>query len=256
MLLRRALDAETLKLKRTLALKMVAIAPLAVLALTAFIATQAPWSTLRAGAAGYAWSRLTRVNLQFWGLLMMPLFITLQSTLVAGLDHADNQWKALFARPVPRWTIYVSKLCVVTTMTAVSSAVLAAGILLGGNALRAVLPREIIFGPAPFRDVFAKTAQMTALAFLSLTIQHWVSLRWRTFSAGVGFGIVAMVTSFGMMLAAGQYGGWPQYFPGALPMLVLARDPGDLGAAIWIGIMGGIAVSVTGCAEFCRRDVN
>src|SRR6266404_8502952 len=132
MMLRRALQAETLKMKRTIALKMVVLAPLAVVLLTVFMASQAPFSTLRRRAATDDWRALARVNFQFWGLLMMPLYITLQTALIAGLDHSENQWKALFARPVPRWTVYVAKLLVVLAMTAASGAVLLFGVLVAG----------------------------------------------------------------------------------------------------------------------------
>ena len=40
------------------------------------------------------------------------------AALISGLDHAENQWKNLFARPVPRWTFYFAKLMIVMAMTA------------------------------------------------------------------------------------------------------------------------------------------
>jgi len=130
MTLTRALRAEALKMKRTIALKMVVLAPVAVVLLTLFMASQAPSGTLRRGGIVVnPWLALSRVNLQFWGLLMLPLYVALQTALIAGLDHADSQWKALFARPVPRWTIYVAKLIVVTLMAASSAAILVAGVL-------------------------------------------------------------------------------------------------------------------------------
>lgn len=117
-----ALSAEALKMKRTIAVKMVVLAPLAVVLLTLFMASQAPFSTLhKSRSAVDPWHALARVNLQFWGLLMLPMYVTLQTALLAGLDHADNQWKALFARPVPRWTIYMAKLLVAMAMTAASA---------------------------------------------------------------------------------------------------------------------------------------
>src|SRR4051812_8426624 len=114
MTLSRAIYAETLKMKRTLALKIVVLAPVGVVVLTLFVASQAPYSTLRVGSRAIdPWRALSRLNFQFWGLLMLPMYIALQTALMAGLDHADNQWKALFARPVPRWNTYVAKLLVV-----------------------------------------------------------------------------------------------------------------------------------------------
>src|SRR5689334_4079442 len=131
----RALFAEVLKLKRTMALKMVFLAPLAVVSLTVFMAAAAPFSTLHRASTSDGWRPFARVNLQFWGLLMMPLYITLQTALIAGLDHSENQWKAILARPVPRWTVYVAKLLIVMVLTVASSAVLLCGVLLAGGVL-------------------------------------------------------------------------------------------------------------------------
>jgi lantibiotic transport system permease protein len=255
MMLKRALYAETLKIKRTMALKAVVLAPVAVLLLTLFMASQAPFSTLRRGASSDDWRALARVNFQFWGLLMMPMYITLETALLAGLDHSENQWKALFARPVPRWTVYVSKLLIAAAMMAASGAVLVGGLMGAGLILRHLTSEVRFDATIPFAPILQQAAQMTGLAFLSLTIQHWVSLRWRSFSVAVGFGIVMMVTSFAMLLAAGQYGTWPQYFPWALPMLVLAKQPHHVGAALLMGIAVGLAFTVAGCWDFCTREV-
>lgn len=256
MVLKRVLRAEALKMKRTIALKMVVLAPLAVVLLTIFMASQAPFSTLRRNAATDDWTALARLNFQFWGLLMMPLFITLQTALIAGLDHADNQWKALLARPVPRWTFYAAKLVIVLAMTAASAALLAVGVVAAGAILH-VLTAEVRFGGAvPFSWILLQAAQMTGLAFLYLSIQTWVALRWRSFSVATGVGIVATVTSFAMLLAAGQFGTWPQYYPWALPMLVLARHPENIAAVLSISAALGVLAAAAGCADFCRREVS
>src|SRR5260370_40622952 len=223
MTLLRVLHAEALKMKRTIALKMVLIAPVAVGLLILFVASQAPFSMLRRNGAGGEWMELVRLNLLVWALLMLPLFITLETALVAGLDHAENQWKNLLPRPVPRWTLYVAKLLVVMAMTAASTAMLLCGVLLTGAVLPKLQP-EVHFGfPVPLAAIVRQGAEVAGLAFLALTIQHWVSLRWRAFSVATGVGILAMVTSYLMVVSSRQTGAWPQYFPWSLPMLVLAR---------------------------------
>lgn len=252
----RVLSTEGLKLRRTIALRMVFIAPIAVALLTLFMASQAPFSTLRRGAAAPdVWRALIRVNLQFWALLMLPLFVTLQAALIAGVDHSGNQWKALFARPIPRWSIYLSKLWILVAMTAASAVILAIAIVLEGRMLHAY-DGALGFGAAPpIAALSRQVAQITALAFLLLSVQLWVSLRWRSFSVATGFGVLAIVTSFAMLLAAGQYGAWPQYFPWSLPMLVLARQPQNIEFAIGVGLVAGTVVTAGGCVDFCRRDV-
>jgi hypothetical protein len=253
------LHAESLKMKRTIALAMVVIIPFAIGVLILFEAAQAPFSVLRMRSpGGNQWMVLTNLNLLIWAALMLPLFITLETALMAGLDHAENQWKNLFARPVPRWTFYVAKLLVVVTMTAASTALLLCGVLAAG-AILPLLPLSIKvqFGfPVPLAEMLRRGAQIAGLAFLMLTIQHWVSLRWRAFSVAIGVGIMATVASILMRAASVQSGGWEQYFPWSLPMLVVATPPAqNIGAALWIGGAAGLAVAAAGCWDFCRREV-
>jgi hypothetical protein len=255
-LLLRALDAEMLKLKRTIALKMVLLAPAVIFLLVLFIASQAPFSMVNRYGVRNAWPRLLQLNLRLWALLMMPLFIALESAVVAGLDHAQNQWKSLMARPVPRWTFYTAKLIVLAAMTAASSLVLLGGILLDG----AVLPRlqpELVFGfPPPWSALLHDWANVTGLVFLALTLQHWVSVRWRSFSVAIGTGIVATVVGFFAALATAQIGGgWPRYFPWSLPMLALANNHPDLNLLLGAGFALGILVSIAGCLDFCQLEV-
>jgi hypothetical protein len=257
MILLRVLHAEALKMKRTIALKMVLIAPLAVGLLILFVASQSPFSTLRRDPTGNAWLALAGLNLLIWASLMLPLFITLESALMAGLDHAENQWKNLLARPIPRWTFYVSKLLMLMALTAASTAALLGEVLLAG-AILAQLPLSVPvhFGlPLPWSILIRNTAQVAGLAFLALTIQHWVSLRWRAFSVATGFGIVATVTGYLMLFASRQTGGWERYFPWSLPMLVTARQPQNIEAALWFSGAIGLVVTAAGCWDFCRSEV-
>src|SRR6185312_17281596 len=50
-------------------------------------------------------------------------------------------------------------------------------------------------------------------------------------------------------------GGWPQYLPWALPMLVFARRPENIQAALFISGALGLVVAAAGCSDFCKREV-
>jgi hypothetical protein len=256
MTLLRVLHTEWLKMKRTIALKMVVLAPVIVVVLVFLMAANAPFSTIRRGGAGGAWAGLTQVTFLFWAALMMPLYIVLEAALVAGLDHSENQWKSLLARPVPRWTWYIAKLIVVVTMLAASTVILYCGIFIAGAMLPHLQP-ELTFGlPVPWASILKPGAQIAVLAFLSVAIQHWVSMRWRSFSVAIGAGIVAMVVGYVASVATFRNPDWPQYFPGALPMLVLSRHPQDIEMALWVSVVVGLVVAVAGCLDFCRREVS
>ncbi len=255
MTLLRVLHAETLKMKRTIALKMVVLAPAAVSLLILFAASQAPFSMLSRNGIGNEWIGLERLNLMFWALLMMPLYITLETALIAALDHSENQWRSLLSRPVPRWTFYVAKLIVAMAMILVSTALLLCGVLVDG----AILPHlqsQFAYGfPIPWAVICRDGVEVVGLAFLPLAIQLWVSLRCRSFSVAISAGIVGMLIGYVAVVATQRTGGWPQYFPWALPMLVLAELPQDMTAVILTSGLIGFAVVAVGCVDFCSSEV-
>ncbi len=257
MMLARVLHAEMLKLKRTIALKVVVIAPAVIVGLVFFIASQAPYSTIgRVGVNGQ-WAVLERSNLRFWGFLMLPLYMALQTALLAGLDHSNNQWKSLCARPVARWTLYVAKLIVTLGMTAVSSLLLALGIVTAGLILPHLHtePRFVFSPPVPWGPVIRDAMMMIGLACVALAIQHWVSLRWRSFSVAMGTGIVATIAGIFATAAGAQAGGWAQYFPWAMPMLVQSPQAPNLEVALLAGCAVAALIVAAGCWEFSRREI-
>src|SRR5215831_2608459 len=140
----RVLHAELLKMRRTIAWKMAILAPGIVVLLAFFAVWQAPFSTVNRQGLDHEWEALTRFCMRLWVILMLPLYVMLQSALLAGIDHAGGQWRSILARPLPRWTFYATKLTFVIGLAVAGSALLALGIVFDG----AILPhvqREVVF---------------------------------------------------------------------------------------------------------------
>lgn len=95
----RALSAEIVKLKHTLALRLAIIIP----SIIVFRGS----SYLQNTEDPMLW--LGRQTIFFWTFLALSLFITLETALLAGLEHSQNNWKHLFALPIPRSMIYAAK---------------------------------------------------------------------------------------------------------------------------------------------------
>lgn len=216
MTLLRVLHAELLKLNRTIALKIVFIAPAFICVSMFLLASQAPYSSMQMGA-GDEWSHL--------------------------------------ARPISRWALYVTKLLAALALVTTSTLVLFCGILLSGVILPHIQPQLTFRTAIPWAMLLRDCFYIVALEFLALTIQHWVSLRWRSFSVAISVGMIALVLGF-MAATAGRQAGWPEYFPWALPMLVIAQKPHNLALAALTAFPIGLIVSALGCREFSRRDIS
>lgn len=104
----RALHAELLKLKRTLAFRVIFVLPLLVALLQFFVI----WQTKKTPAEFDLWQTHAKNSLQIWAVFMMPLLITLETALLNGIEHSDRQWKHIFALPIRRHSVYLSKFIV------------------------------------------------------------------------------------------------------------------------------------------------
>lgn len=256
MTLLQVLNAEKLKLKRTIAVPMIVLAP-ALIALFIFVmGLNAPFSTLHRNGVAGEWAALTRASLRSWASLMLPLLITLETALLAGLEHSESQWKSLLARPLPRWNFYAVKLLVELVLIAISSVVLVLGILLNGAILPRVQPELVFALPTPWLDIARQVAEVFGLAFLLLAIQNWVALRWKPFSVALGVGIVGLVMGLFMFVAGQQSAKALQFFPWSLPILVLGNGTSlDVSTGLIFSVIAGMVLAAAGCWDFCRREV-
>ncbi|MEJ7746802.1 MAG: ABC transporter permease, partial [Luteimonas sp.] len=216
----RALSAEMLKLKGTLALWMCLIAPLTVttlhvLQLLAMDLGKRPVST-----ADVAWQHFMQGQLVMWGFLMLPLFITLQAALLAGLEHGNRQWKYLLALPVPRHAHYLSKLFALVGMLLLATTAFAVLIPAGGMLLSAIKPQTGIGGPIPWRFIVDSLAAMTVAALLITALHTWIAIRWRSFTVSVAAGMVATVAGF-LLAQSARFGHW---YPWSMPVQVIAGE--------------------------------
>jgi hypothetical protein len=252
----RVLHAETLKMRRTIAWKMAVLAP-GLLVLLAFFATwQAPFSTINRFGPNQEWEALTRFCMRLWAILMFPLYIMLQSALLAGLDHAGGQWRSILARPLPRWTFYATKLTLVIGLAVAGSALLVLGIALDGVVLPH-LQRAVVFSPPiPWSMILRNSAQVFGLAFAGLAIQNWISLRWQSFSVAMAAGIVLLVLGVFAGAVGQSTDSSLRFFPSALPMLIMTRNAANVAVGLRISAVCGVLVAIAAGIDFCRREVN
>ena len=244
MSLLRALHAELLKLRRTLAFRVIFVLPLLVAVLQFFIVLR----TKKFPADFDLWQTMGTSSLQIWAVFMMPLLIALETALLNGIEHSDRQWKHMFALPVPRQAVYVSKVVVAMGLIFISTWVLSLLTVIAGIFATYLRPELANAGPIPF-GWFAKYTTLVWLAsWMIIAIHTWIATRWAGFPIPLGAGIGG--TFFALFAASASIG---KYYPWLLPMNLFID--GRFKAAIVLGIIGGIVATLAGCFEFVRRDV-
>jgi pimeloyl-ACP methyl ester carboxylesterase len=243
----RALHAETLKLKRTLALRLTVVAP-ALVALLGILVQSVSVIRGRGNPAASLWESLAWSSLTLWAVFLLPLLITLQTTLLAGIEHAERQWKHLFALPVPRTTIYVAKWLMIQVLTFLSTLVVFVFIVLSGWSLILWHPALATAGAPPAWSIIGRALQCWLAAGLILSTSLWIALRWPGFTVPLAAGIAG--TFFALFAASAQAA---TYYPWLLPVNVLSGGERQQ-VALVMGIGGGFLMAILGCIDFVRRE--
>src|ERR1044072_8594906 len=181
----RALNAEVLKLKRTLAFRVVFVLPLLIAVLQFFVIVR----TKKYAPGFNLWQTHGTNSFQIWAVFMLPLLIALVTALLNGIEHSDKQWKHLFALPVPRSAAYFAKLIVaegfILTNT-VGMGVFTAIVGAVGMYLRPELGNA---RPVPYLWLAKQVAFIWLASWLIIAIHAWISMRWAGFPIALGAGI-------------------------------------------------------------------
>lgn len=240
----RVLHAELLKLKRTLAFRVIFVLPFLVAILQLFIVLK-----MKEFSKSFnLWHTLATSSLQIWAVFMMPLLITLETALLNGIEHSDKQWKHIFALPVPRSYVYFAKIIVAQVLILISTFVLAILCVIVGVISTYLRPELANPGPIPFGWIAQHAAVVWLASWFIIAIHTWISVRWSGFPIPLGAGIAGVF--FALFAASASVG---KYYPWLLPMNIFLE--GRYTSAIVIGVVGGIAATFLGCFEFVRRDV-
>ena len=240
---------EVAKLRRTLALWMAVLAPMVIVGLYFLVGIAGPGTPVRPNPNN--WVSPTRKTVSLLTPLMLPLFITLETSLLAGLEHSERNWKLLLSLPIPKWTIYVAKLVVAIALVWLAHAVLVAGTMLSGLILRQLSP-AMKLGALPIAQIAWPLAKISVSLLLAVTIQHWVSLRWSSFVTAMGFGMCAMVVGF-LAVQSAKYGPW---VPWSLTLFTVMPRGTDVVNPMMYSAVAGLVVATAGAWHFTRREMS
>jgi hypothetical protein len=238
----RACSAEILKLKRTLALWLALLTPMLIVVLQFAFVLRIPAARRTKGM----WPLLEQGQLM-WPIFLLPLSVCLLTALLNGLEHRENNWKHLFALPVPRWSVYAAKVVAAHVLLVLGSLAMFAGTLASGYILHWLLPK-VPFGAPPWLEMLRRLGLFFVASGALVSIHVWVSARCKTFPLPLGVGLGAVLVS---LIAANDK--LMAYWPWMFPMNMLSAE--RWGTALALGLGGGLAIAVLGAWDTARRDI-
>jgi hypothetical protein len=197
-----------------------------------------------------AWKAFAGASFALWAFLMMPLFITLESALLAGLEHGDRQWKHLLALPLPRSVHYAAKWVALLALVVVAAVAFVVLVALGGWTLSWVRPAVGIAGWPPLSWLLRGSLKLVVAGLLMAAIQLWVALRFRSFTVAVAFGMAATVAGF--MIGQSRFG---HLYPWTLPIQLFAGGGVHARFAMVASAVGAALVLVLSWWELSRCEL-
>jgi len=248
--LRRALAAEVLKLKRTLALWLSIAIPASIVGLQFLVMVQR--------VEGYIsrrddlWMRFGQEMFLFWSVMALPLSIALVTALLGGLEHRHGGWKHLAALPQPRWTVYAAKQVAAMALVGLSILLLVAFTVLAGHLVGVLKPGAAFPSAIPWEHLCRFAGGVYVTSWLLISIHVWLGMRWDNLVVAMGVAIGATIIA--MVMGASDLA---HVYPWAMPAIV--SETFITGRIEWgtviLGGLGGIGMAIWGCRDVIRRDV-
>lgn len=168
------------------------------------------------------WGKHLSEGAQVFAAFLLPMFVILVCSLIPQIEFKNNTWKQVFASPQSIGTIFFSKYLAILLMIVFLFVAFDIFIILS-----AVVPNLIY----PKYNFFSSKFEITGLLFMNarcfiallgiISIQYWLSLRFRNFIVPIGIGLALLVGA--TMLIAG---GWEHVYkmPYAGPLLTVVSS--------------------------------
>lgn len=187
------LKNELIKLKRTFAFWLTIISAL-VIPLLFFIIYLIKHAKLAQPIDVNPWDKFMTNQIQNAIPLLVPLFIILITSLIIQVEHKSSGIKHLFALPIPKWSVYYSKLSIVIFSIITAYIYFFIAILFFG-ALLGVIHSNLGF--LDFQPDYLKYLKMLATSFTAslgiVGIQFWLSFRLKNFIIPLAIGMTLFI---------------------------------------------------------------
>lgn len=208
---------ELLKLKGSLALLVLVIAPLlvGVLAGLAVVAANQKMS----------WEDLfVTLSFPLWALFLLPMTATLFTTLMAQIEHGPGAFDHLLALPISKAQLFFTKL-----MLAFIGIFIMGGLLVtfvwACAQLGSLVASRPIEGAFQFGSLLWASLVFSACAAPLTLFQAWAALRFKSFIPPLGLGIAGVLVTLAIAITNTDKADW---FPHAQPFLTILRPEGEL----------------------------
>jgi hypothetical protein len=245
------ISTEAIKLRRTVAVWLAVAAP--ALAILIELAAVFGRTTPPRGTTSAQWRLLLQPGWTSWFGFCLPMLIAFEAACLANLENNGKQWKQLFAFPIPRWSVYATKMLFCGLLVGASFVVAVLGF--AGD----VLSYSVVYGlhmasAIPWPEILTTAGKAYVASWLLIVIQSWLGARFAGLASPVGIGFAGLVLGF-VVLLIGE-GAVSSWYPWLLPLRTFLAAPGDLHKTMLpavFGCAGAVVFGTIACWDLARR---
>lgn len=144
------------------------------------------------------WGKYAFMIVSVMGSLLLPMYLIFMTYSVNNIEHKADTWKSIFSLPIPKWSIYFSKVTYTILLVALSMFLFVALTLGYGFLLDYLVPKYHLLD-ADLTKISKAIGTVYFKLFLAslgiISIQFLMSLIWKDFLKPMGIGFVLFVTS-------------------------------------------------------------
>ena len=252
--LQRGISAEIYKFRSTFVFWFIILAPAFIPFINLIVFLRKGDEILERG--GTAWGNLMQYSTGPSNFLF-PFFVFIVALFVNNIEWTSNTWKLIYAQPLRRLNVYLSKLIVFILMIFFSLMLFGALLIVVGKIVHATNP-DLGFGdPIDLVLLFGNTFR-TFLATLGFaSIQFFIGQRTKNLILPLGIGIAGII-SFMILVQGWEYA---VYHPYGYHALAASPYTGDHGVLlenlrpITLSLAVCAVVSVIGAIDVMRKRI-
>jgi hypothetical protein len=139
------------------------------------------------------WMNFGGAALGIMGTLILPFYVIFMAFSVNNMEHKNDTWKALFAQPLNKFSIYAAKYIYAVLLIGICLSLFGLLTYGSGLVLDQLVPAFNFSGYSPV-ELFSKLYTKLFLASLGiLSLQFLISLIWGDFLKPMGIGFIGLI---------------------------------------------------------------
>lgn len=146
--------------------------------------------------AAEPWQEHLGKGWQNFSAFLLPMFVILTCSLIPQVEYKNNTWKQVFASPLSIGDIFFSKYLSIIAMVFFLFVMFNVFMLLAGVSADLIHPKYSFLEKAVDWKGLIKMNFKSFISLLAIiSIQYWLSLRFRNFIVPIGVGLALLVSA-------------------------------------------------------------